>query len=125
VHEDEPSVKKVAVLQGFEPLDEAVVDYVGQRYDEWRFIVNPWEFTENMVDITNGVLAKAEPGVVSATEIYDLLEEYHDIFRSDVEIVRPAGLQYVLKELVARGIAKKRDDGWELLEQGRVRYRNL
>lgn len=125
VRSHDPASVRVAVLQEIAPETGLSVDYAAEQYPEWRFFVNPWEYVENMVDMVNGVLVKADPGVVTVADVYDLLAAYHDVGRAEFESDHFGRIEEVMAELRVRGVVAERADGWELRPAGRERYRNL
>jgi hypoxanthine phosphoribosyltransferase len=122
----DPTSVETAVLQKFSPELDHDVDYAAETYTEWRFIINPWEFMENMVDMVNGVLVKQDPGVpIPIKRVYELLEEYHNLSRSAMEMAQGSRLEEVLSELEYRGVVSKKPTGWELQPAGRKRYHEM
>jgi len=78
--------------------------YVGERLQEWAWIVYPWNFIEDMSDLIAGVLRKAADGTAAPEQIRGLLMEYHDIDPIAMEIAQPDRLGEVLAEMTRRGI---------------------
>ncbi|WP_290811275.1 phosphoribosyltransferase [Halovivax sp.] len=92
-------------------------DYVGERLEEWTWIVYPWNFIEDMVDLISGVMAKADGTTFTADEIRHLLAAYHDVQRIEMEIAQPNRLPEVLTEMERRGaIDSAGPDEWRLVE---------
>ena len=114
VRDRDPNAVRTATLQllgtsAFEP------DYVGERLDEWAWIVYPWNFVEDMADLIEGAMAKADRGSYAEPDIRDLLREYHDVERIGMEIAQPGRLGEVLDEMERRGIVEPTDDdAWRL-----------
>ncbi len=111
-----PSTVRTATLQllgtsEFEP------DYVGERLDEWAWIVYPWNFIEDMIDLIRGVMAKEAAGQYSKSEIRDLLGEYHEIERIQMEIAQPNRLDEILNEMERRNVIQESPHGWQLSDQ--------
>lgn len=126
LREYEPNSIESAVLQEFSPEQGHDVTYSATTYEEWRFITNPWEFMENMVDMVNGVLVKDAPGTsVNVEYIYNLLNEYHGLTRASVEMAQGPRLEEVLEELTRMDVVAKDAAGWQLLETGIERYQTL
>jgi hypothetical protein len=86
-------------------------EYVGERLTEWAWIVYPWNFVEDMVDLTAGVMEKAGVDAVTEAEVRDLLREYHDIERISLEVAQPDRVEEVLDEMVRRGHLERDDAG--------------
>jgi hypoxanthine phosphoribosyltransferase len=91
-------------------------DYIGERLDEWAWIVYPWNFIEDMIDLTAGVMEKADGDVFSTEEIRHLLNEYHGIERIEMEIAQPDRMEEVLTEMVRRGVVDDEGADWRLVE---------
>jgi hypothetical protein len=113
VHERNPGEVRTATLQllGTSEFDP---DYVGERLEEWAWIVYPWNFIEDMVDLVGGVMGTDGDGPYTAEELRGLLSAHHDIDRIEMEIAQPGRLDEVLSEMVRRGAAERTDDGWRL-----------
>jgi hypothetical protein len=116
VTERDPGEVRTATLQllgtsEFEP------DFVGERLDEWAWIVYPWNFIEDMIDLTAGVMEKADGETFAREDLRHLLSEHHRIDRIEMEIAQPDRLDEVLDEMVRRGIAEEaRPDEWRLAD---------
>jgi len=92
-------------------------DFVGERLDRWAWIVYPWNFIEDVIDLVSGVMATDDDGPYSTDEIRQLLADYHDVERIQMEIAQPDRLEEVLAETVRRGVLEKRGpDEWLLCE---------
>jgi hypoxanthine phosphoribosyltransferase len=90
-------------------------DYVGEQLEQWAWVVYPWNFIEDMVDIVSGVMKTDGDGPYSRGEIRRLLAEYHEVERIQMEIVQPDRLDEVLEEMVRRDVLAEAGDGeWEL-----------
>jgi hypoxanthine phosphoribosyltransferase len=92
-------------------------DFVGERLREWTWVVYPWNFIEDMVELTEGVMAKDGDGPYDKAEIRHLLDDYHDVSRFEMEIAQPDRLEEVLEEMVRRDVAERHGpDSWALAE---------
>ncbi|NEU57664.1 phosphoribosyltransferase [Halorussus sp. MSC15.2] len=91
-------------------------DYIGERLDEWAWIVYPWNFIEDMIDITSGVMDKADGDAFTTEEIRHLLSEYHDVERIEMEIAQPDRMEEVLNEMTRRDVLEAEGDAWRLVE---------
>jgi hypoxanthine phosphoribosyltransferase len=116
VTEREPAEVRTATLQllgtsSFEP------DYVGERLSEWAWIVYPWNFIEDMVDLIEGVVEKEGLDRFDEGDVRRLLGAYHDVERIELEIAQPGRLGEVLREMERRGIVVAADGGaWTLAD---------
>ena len=91
-------------------------DYVGEQLEEWAWIVYPWNFIEDMIDITSGVMDKADGESFTIEEIRHLLSDYHDVERIEMEIAQPDRVDEVLNEMVRRGVVEDEGEAWRLVE---------
>jgi hypothetical protein len=115
VNDRNPGEVRTATLQllGTSEFDP---DYVGERLEEWAWIVYPWNFIEDMIDLVSGVMDKADAETFEKADIRHYLAEYHDLQRIEMEIAQPGRLDEVLAEMDRRGIVEATDDAWRLLE---------
>jgi hypoxanthine phosphoribosyltransferase len=109
VEERDPNDIRTATLQllgtsEFEP------DFVGERLDRWAWIVYPWNFVEDLIDLLEGVMEKDGDGPYRPDELRKLLADYHEIRRIEMEIAQPDRLGEVLEEMVRRGRITATDD---------------
>jgi hypothetical protein len=110
VHEREPGSVRTATLQllgtsEFEP------DFVGERLSEWAWIVYPWNFIEDMVDLVAGVMEKDGGDAFTTDDVRTLLREYHRLERISMEIAQPGRMDEVLAEMERRGYVAADADG--------------
>ncbi|WP_132056975.1 phosphoribosyltransferase [Halorussus amylolyticus] len=91
-------------------------DYIGERLEEWAWVVYPWNFIEDMIDLTAGVMGKADGETFTTDEIRHHLSEYHDIERIEMEIAQPDRMDEVLNEMARRGVLENEDEAWRLVE---------
>ncbi|MFC5365936.1 phosphoribosyltransferase [Salinirubrum litoreum] len=115
VNDRNPGEVRTATLQllgtsEFEP------DYVGERLEEWAWIVYPWNFIEDMIDLVSGVMDKADEETFEKADIRHYLAEFHDLQRIEMEIAQAGRLDEVLTEMERRGIVDATDGAWRLLE---------
>ena len=92
-------------------------DFVGERLEQWTWIVYPWNFIEDMIDLTSGVMAKADGEAFERSEIRHHLSEFHGIDRIEMEIAQPDRMDEVLEEMQRRDVIEAAgDDAWRLAE---------
>ena len=92
-------------------------DYVGERLEEWTWVVYPWNFIEDMIDLISGVIDVDE--TVSTEDVRHLLAEHHDIDRIEMEIAQPGRLDEVLAEMHRRAVIERvGPDEWRFIEGG-------
>ncbi|UVE48892.1 phosphoribosyltransferase [Haloferax larsenii] len=96
-------------------------DYVGERLEEWAWVVYPWNFIEDMIDLVSGVMAKADEETFEMEDIRHYLTEYHDVDRIEMEIAQPNRMPEVMAEMERRGYVESTgDDAWRLVENDGV-----
>jgi hypoxanthine phosphoribosyltransferase len=115
VTDRDPNEVQTATLQllgtsAFEP------DYVGERLAEWTWVVYPWNFIEDMIDLISGVMEKADQERFTREEIRHYLASYHNIERIEMEIAQPDRLGEVLSEMERRDRAESVGDAWRLAD---------
>jgi hypothetical protein len=105
VHDRDPNDVRTGTLQllgtsEFEP------DYVGERLDEWAWVVYPWNFIEDMVDLVAGVMRKADEETFEPEDVRHYLATYHEVDRIGMEIAQPGRLPEVMGEMERRGVVE-------------------
>ncbi|MFW5965326.1 MAG: phosphoribosyltransferase [Halodesulfurarchaeum sp.] len=92
-------------------------DFVGEQLTDWTWVVYPWNFIEDLIDLTAGVMSKADAEKFSDSDIRSLLEDYHNIGRIEMEIAQPNRLGEILEEMDHRGIIEPVGEGeWRLAQ---------
>ena len=105
---------RTATLQLLE-TSEFDPDYVGEQLEQWAWVVYPWNFIEDMVDLVSGVMENDGDGPYTQAELRHLLAEYHEVERIEMEIAQPDRFDEVLGEMVRREVlVKTGDDEWKL-----------
>jgi hypothetical protein len=90
-------------------------DYVGERLDQWVWVVYPWNFIEDMVDLISGAMEAEGGGPFDEAGIRRLLADHHGIERIQMEIAQPDRLDEVLTEMVRRDVVEPAgEDRWRL-----------
>jgi hypoxanthine phosphoribosyltransferase len=79
-------------------------DFVGERMEEWAWIVYPWNFVEDMIDLISGVMAKSDAETFDRADIRAALRAYHNVERIEMEIAQPDRLDEVLVEMERRDV---------------------
>ncbi|MDB2223878.1 phosphoribosyltransferase [Halorubrum ezzemoulense] len=92
-------------------------DFVGERLEQWTWVVYPWNFLEDMIDLTEGAMERADDSTFSREDLRHYLEEYHGIGRIEMEVAQPGRLDEVIDEMVRRDVAEPvGDETWALAE---------
>jgi len=89
-------------------------EFVGERLETWTWVVYPWNFLEDMIDLIEGVMEKADAETFAREDIRGHLSAYHDLERIEMEVAQPDRLDEVLSEMERRGVAARSDGGWRL-----------
>jgi hypothetical protein len=117
VTDRDPEDVRTATLQllgtsEFEP------DYVGERLEEWTWVVYPWNFIEDMIELIAGVMRKADEETFESADVRHYLASYHDVDRIGMEIAQPGRLPEVMTEMERRGVAESADGtAWRLVDE--------
>jgi hypothetical protein len=92
-------------------------EYVGERLEEWAWIVYPWNFIEDMIDLIAGVMEKADAETFEREDVRHLLDTYHGVERIEMEIAQPGRLDEVLAEMERRDVVESAGgDAWRLVD---------
>ena len=115
VQDREPASVRTATLQLLDTSDHEP-DFVGERLEEWTWVVYPWNFVEDMVELVGGVMAKSDREVHGEGDVRRLLRSYHGLQRIEMEIAQPNRLDEVLAEMARRDVVERVDGGWRLTD---------
>ncbi|WP_066411452.1 phosphoribosyltransferase [Halorubrum aethiopicum] len=116
VEERDAATVRTATLQllstsEFEP------DFVGERLETWTWVVYPWNFIEDMIDIIAGAMARADATTFDREAVRHHLEADHGVGRIEMEVAQPGRLDEVLAEMERRGVVEAVGEGtWALAE---------
>ena len=110
VQQRNPETVRTATLQLLD-TSEFEPDYVGERLEEWAWIVYPWNFVEDMIDLVSTVMEKADGDTFDESDIRAALKEFHRIERIEMEIAQPDRLGEVLTEMERRDVVEAVGDG--------------
>ncbi|MDQ2055330.1 MULTISPECIES: phosphoribosyltransferase [Halobellus] len=92
-------------------------DFVGERLEEWTWIVYPWNFIEDMIDLISGVMEKADEETFEVEDIRHYLSEFHSVDRIEMEIAQPDRMSEVMAEMERRGyVESAHTDAWRLVD---------
>jgi len=101
--EHDPAEVEVAVLQ-FLDSSTASPDYVGEELEEWAWMVYPWNFVEDMVDLVGRVLSD-EP--MTLEDVRRSLKEQFELDRVWFEVAEPNRMEEVMDEAVRLDVAEE------------------
>ena len=113
VTERDAGTVRTATLQLLQ-TSEFEPEFVGERLEAWTWVVYPWNFVEDMIDLIEGVMEKADAGTFAREDVRHYLSSYHDLGRIEMEVAQPDRLDEVLSEMERRGVAVRVDGGWRL-----------
>jgi hypoxanthine phosphoribosyltransferase len=95
-------------------------EFVGERLEEWAWIVYPWNFIEDMIELTEGVMEKADQETFDREALRHHLSEFHDVDRIEMEIPQPNRLGEVLSEMERRDVIEPAERGPDSSERWRL-----
>ena len=111
----EPASVRTATLQHLK-CSQFKADYVGEVLDEWAWVVFPWNFMEDLCDLTCQVVTKEQLQVFTQNDIKACLKKYHQIEPAYFEISQPGRMLEVMCEMEYRGkIRPTGNDRWQKL----------
>ncbi|WP_324759073.1 phosphoribosyltransferase [Haloarcula sp. GH36] len=105
VEDNDPASVRTATLQLLQ-TSEYEPDFVGERLDTWQWVVYPWNFVEDMIEVLEGVMEKSDRQHHTAEDLRKLLAEYHGVTRISMEVAQPGRLDEVLTEMERRAVAE-------------------
>lgn len=107
VSKQNPIEVRTAVLQ-YLYTSEIQPDYCGEIVHEWGWIVFPWNFIEDMIDIISKLMVKEKQDEWDIEKIRKGLTKYHNIDPIGFEIAQPDRMPEILGEMERRGMIKSR-----------------
>ncbi|RAW46385.1 phosphoribosyltransferase [Halorubrum sp. 48-1-W] len=116
VEERDAATVHTATLQLLD-TSEFDPDFVGERLETWTWVVYPWNFIEDMIDIIAGAMERAAATTFDREAIRHHLEADHGVGRIEMEVAQPGRLDEVLAEMERRGVTESvGEDAWALAE---------
>jgi hypoxanthine phosphoribosyltransferase len=114
VTDQNPNGVRTALLQMLPECDYEP-DYVGEELNEWVWVVYPWNFMEDMVELLEKVMTQTDDETFTLDQIRRYLREFYGIERITLEIAQPNRLGEVLTEMERQGIVEQvADETWTL-----------
>lgn len=115
VTERDPGEVRTGTLQllgtsTFEP------DFVGERLEEWAWVIYPWNFIEDMTELITGIMTKADQEAFTREDLRHYFRDYHQIDRIEMEIAQPNRLEEVLQEMERRNLIENENGAWKPIE---------
>lgn len=100
---------------------EMIPDYLGEKVEEWAWIVYPWNFIEDMMDIISKLMVKEKKDVLTLEDIRNGLYHYHMVDPITFEIAQPGRLIEVMTEMERVGMVEPKKingrTGWSFLPE--------
>ena len=113
VADRDPGEVRTATLQLLD-TSEFRPDFVGERLERWTWVVYPWNFIEDMIDLVSGVMERADAETFEREDVRRCLHEFHGVQRIEMEIAQPNRLDEVLEEMERRGRIEAVGEAWRL-----------
>ncbi|OYR54071.1 phosphoribosyltransferase [Halorubrum halodurans] len=116
VEERDAGTVRTATLQllGTSEFDP---DFVGERLETWTWVVYPWNFIEDMIDIIAGAMERADATTFDREAVRHHLEADHGVGRIEMEVAQPGRLDEVLAEMERREVIETvGEETWTLAE---------
>jgi len=87
----------------------AKIDFYAEYLDEWAWIIYPWNFIEDMVDIISRIMSEDSKDYWAVAEIKKELKDFYQIEPFYLEMIQPDRLGEILNEMVFRDIIEEHD----------------
>ncbi len=111
IKEFKPASCKTGVLQLLF-TSETTPDFYAEFLEEWAWIVYPWNFIEDMIDLIGKLLARETRDVWDLKAIKSGLNHWFSIDPIHFDIAQPGRLPEILNEMDRRGLITCVDGGW-------------
>ncbi|WP_290902768.1 phosphoribosyltransferase [Ferroglobus sp.] len=82
-------------------------DYFGEYLEEWAWIIFPWNFMEDMIELITRLMRRDKEKLWGEWDIKWRLYELHQIDPIYLEIAQPGRFFDVMREMENRGIVEK------------------
>ncbi|WP_281194531.1 phosphoribosyltransferase [Halorubrum sp. F4] len=116
VEERDAATVRTATLQLLD-TSEFDPDFVGERLETWTWVVYPWNFIEDMIDIIAGAMDRVDATTFDREAVRHHLEADHGVGRIEMEVAQPGRLDEVLAEMERREVIEAVGEGtWTLAE---------
>ena len=113
VREFKPADCRTGVLQLLF-TSETKPDYFAEFLEQWMWVVYPWNFIEDMIDLITRLMATERKEVWNEKSIKAGLNHWFLIDPIHLDIAQPGRLPEILKEMQRRGILALGQGGWKL-----------
>ncbi len=82
-------------------------DYFGEYMEEWAWVIFPWNFIEDMIELITRLLSKDKEKLWGEWDIKWGLYEYHQIDPIYLEIAQPGRFSEIMNEMERRNVVRK------------------
>jgi hypoxanthine phosphoribosyltransferase len=113
VKEFKPADCRTGVLQLLF-TSETTPDYFAEFLEDWMWVVYPWNFIEDMIDLITKLMAKEKKEVWNEKSIKAGLNHWFSIDPIHLDIAQPGRLPEILREMQRRGVLALGEGGWKL-----------
>ena len=110
VYSLKPAEVRTATLQHLD-TSEYRADFVGEELAEWAWVIFPWNFLEDMIDLTSRLMKRVQLKEWTDDDVAQKLLEYHRLEPAYLEMVQPGRVREVLWEMERRGLVVKVGEG--------------
>ena len=101
-----PGEVRTALLQLLPECDYEP-DYVGEELDDWAWVVYPWNFVEDMVELVEKVLTQTDDEEYALGDVRRSLREFYGIEPITLEVSQPNRLREVMTEMERQGVVEQ------------------
>jgi hypoxanthine phosphoribosyltransferase len=108
-----PADCKTSVLQLLF-TSEITPDYYAEFLEDWTWVVYPWNFIEDMIDLILKLITKEKKDVWTERLIKVGLSRAFSIDAVHLDIAQPGRLPEVLREMQRRGLLEHKEERWKL-----------
>jgi uncharacterized protein len=113
VKELRPTDCKTGVLQLLF-TSEITPDYYAEFLEDWTWVVYPWNFIEDMIDLIVKLMANERRAVWNEKSIKAGLNRSFAIDPVHLDIAQPGRLPEILNEMQRRKLLERKGGGWTL-----------
>jgi hypothetical protein len=102
----EPAEVKTATLQLLY-TSKIEPDYYGEYLEDWAWVIFPWNFVEDMIDLVSRLMSKEKKELWSVKDIKSGLYRYHSLDPVFLEVAQPNRMKEILEEMEKRKKVKR------------------
>jgi len=111
VRDFRPAECKTGVLQLLFTSD-TTPDYYAEFLEEWTWVVYPWTFIEDMIDLISKLMAREKKDTWNIKSIKAGLNHWFSIDPIHLDIAQPGRLPEILGEMTRRGLLQYTNGAW-------------